>query len=118
MAFTPKTWECGETITADELNRMEQGIASASSGGGILEINTDHYDAEAGISYYDKTWQEVYDALSQGKMAVNIGTESGSAYCHIVSIVTYGAHYSVEFIDGMTLYADSADGYLNTGGEG
>ena len=34
MAYTPKTWQCDDTITADELNRMEQGIAEASSGGG------------------------------------------------------------------------------------
>lgn len=34
MAYTPKTWECNETITAEDLNHMEQGIAEASSGGG------------------------------------------------------------------------------------
>lgn len=34
MAYTPKTWQCNDTITADELNRMEQGIAEASQGGG------------------------------------------------------------------------------------
>ncbi len=38
MAYTPKTWQCDDTITADELNRMEQGIADASSGG--VEILT------------------------------------------------------------------------------
>ena len=34
MAFEPKTWACGDTITAQELNRMEQGIAEAGQGGG------------------------------------------------------------------------------------
>ena len=34
MAFEPKTWSCGDTITAEELNRMEQGIAEAGQGGG------------------------------------------------------------------------------------
>ena len=24
MAYTPKTWQCGETIMADDLNHMEQ----------------------------------------------------------------------------------------------
>ena len=33
MAYTPKTWACDETITADGLNHIEQGIAEASSGG-------------------------------------------------------------------------------------
>ena len=34
MAFEPKTWACGDTITAQELNRIEQGIAEAGQGGG------------------------------------------------------------------------------------
>lgn len=29
MAYTPKTWECNETITAEDLNHMEQGIAES-----------------------------------------------------------------------------------------
>lgn len=33
MAYVKKTWECGETITADALNHMEDGIANASGGG-------------------------------------------------------------------------------------
>lgn len=32
MAYEPKTWECGEVVTAEALNNMEQGIADASSG--------------------------------------------------------------------------------------
>lgn len=37
MAYTKKTWECGETITADALNRMEDGIDEAlQSGGGTV----------------------------------------------------------------------------------
>lgn len=39
MAYTPKTWECNETITAEDLNHMEQGIAEASSGGGDTPTN-------------------------------------------------------------------------------
>lgn len=32
MTYEPKTWACGDTITADDLNHIEQGIAE--SGGG------------------------------------------------------------------------------------
>ena len=35
MAYVEKTWECGETITANDLNRMEDGIQEAL-GGGVL----------------------------------------------------------------------------------
>ncbi len=31
--FVKKTWSCGDTITADDLNRMEDGIDEAFSGG-------------------------------------------------------------------------------------
>lgn len=34
MAYTKQTWECGDTITAEKLNHMEDGIADAS--GGVL----------------------------------------------------------------------------------
>lgn len=33
MAYEKQTWVCGETITADKLNHMEDGIAEASGGG-------------------------------------------------------------------------------------
>lgn len=32
MTFEPKEWQCGEVITADDLNRIEQGVAEANSG--------------------------------------------------------------------------------------
>lgn len=31
MAYTPTVWETGDTITAEKLNKAEQGIASAGS---------------------------------------------------------------------------------------
>ena len=40
MAYTPKTWQCGETITADGLNNIEDGIQEAlecCGGGGGTE---------------------------------------------------------------------------------
>lgn len=36
MAYEPKTWVCGETITADGLNHIEQGIAECCGGGGYF----------------------------------------------------------------------------------
>lgn len=31
MSFTPKNWVCGEVISSDDLNRMEQGIADSEN---------------------------------------------------------------------------------------
>lgn len=76
MAYTKKTWECGETITADALNRMEDGIEEAiQSGGGtplILEVvsereaTVEECDDGGTVYTYNHTWQEVYDAVMQG----------------------------------------------------
>lgn len=33
MAYEKQTWTCGETITADKLNHIENGLASAGGGG-------------------------------------------------------------------------------------
>lgn len=36
MSYTPTTWTTGDTITATALNKIEQGIAGAGGGGGLL----------------------------------------------------------------------------------
>ena len=33
MAYTPKQWTCGETITAEDLNHLENGVADCCGGG-------------------------------------------------------------------------------------
>ena len=33
MSYEPKTWACGDAITAEDLNHIEQGIAN--SGGAL-----------------------------------------------------------------------------------
>lgn len=80
MAYTPKTWQCGETIMADDLNHMEQGIEDASSGGGseplIFTVTVEavpcpnNPSATAYRSTYSHSWQEIHDALSVGRLVV------------------------------------------------
>lgn len=36
MAYEPKVWECGDVVSAEALNHIEQGIAQ--SGGGTVEV--------------------------------------------------------------------------------
>ena len=55
MAYTPTTWETGDTITAAGLNKMEQGIANAGSS----------YDLVLSVPYNDL-------------IAANVTVESGS----------------------------------------
>lgn len=72
MAYEKQTWSCGETITADKLNHMEDGIME-SGGGSTLVVNYVEEDG-SGCSIYDKTWQEVFDALAAGKRCIVVNT--------------------------------------------
>lgn len=64
MAYTPNTWATGDTITAQKLNNMEQGIANA---GGAVIVG---YTFSSGSITFDKTWQELYDSMAAGSACV------------------------------------------------
>ena len=105
MAYTPKTWQCGEPIMADDLNHMEQGIAQ---GGGKLIVT----ETVSGATHtLDHTWQEISDAFPN--VDVVLATTSGAIQTSI-SHLTRAITFRVFVIDqgATTRYeASSADGY-------
>lgn len=73
MAYTKQNWECGDLITADKMNHIEDGIEGASSGGGSLIVTVTDRTATAEecpgggyVEEYNHSWQEIYDALASG----------------------------------------------------
>lgn len=56
MSYTPKTWHTGDTVTATDLNNIENGIANAGSALIITDTN----------GTLDKTYAEICDALDSG----------------------------------------------------
>lgn len=68
MAYTPKTWQCGETIMADDLNHMEQGIAQGGSEPLIIHFTGESRE-EGDYTYYptDATYNDVANAITSGK---------------------------------------------------
>lgn len=66
--YTKQVWNCGDTITADKMNHIEEGIENASSGDALF-VKYDHSETEGRTTtyYFDKTWQEVHDALVAGR---------------------------------------------------
>ena len=75
MAYTKQNWECGDLITADKMNHIEDGIEDASSGGSeqIVVINfTSEWNSETQDYDYsmDKTCEEVRSLLEEGKFLV------------------------------------------------
>lgn len=65
MAYTPREWSCGDKITADSLNNIEDGIQEAleccGSGSEPLIVRGE-LDPNLETYRLDHTWQEIYDA--------------------------------------------------------
>ena len=101
MAYEKHTWETGETITAEKLNNLEDGIGDSS----IFIVNISAHGS--GGSYTvtaDKTYTELKAAYDAGKIIVgNIDDDQGGApddyhirYQALAS--TSGINYGFDFI--------------------
>ena len=44
MAYEPTVWNCGDTITADKMNKLEQGLAECCGGGDAGYSCTESYE--------------------------------------------------------------------------
>lgn len=70
MSYSPTTWQTGDTIAAEKLNNMEQGIAGA---GGCLVVNAMFNKTkteEMGYDFYfdcDKPMSEISAAYLAGQ---------------------------------------------------
>lgn len=98
MAYTPNTWATGDTITAQKLNNMEQGIANA---GGAVQVG---YTFADGTITLDKTWKEINDGMAAGNTYVIVFDleDFGTYYWSVtVAVIAYAAYdsgnYSVNY---------------------
>ena len=120
MSYVKQTWQTGDVVTSAKLNHMEDGIAAGggSGGGGVLVVGLD-------MTTYalDKTWQEIYDAMAAGQIAViGYAMETGDALISglytVVQANGQSGSYSVATLSldinevaVATFAASSADGY-------
>lgn len=58
MAYTPKTWVCGETITDAGLNNIETGIQEALAGGGESLPEVTSADDDKVLTVVDGKWEK------------------------------------------------------------
>ena len=82
MSYTPTEWQCGDTITAEKMNKIEQGIANSGGGSEPLIVNINRGTGD--YAYYfvtDKTFNEIYTAMKQGRNCI--------AVCEIEPIPDY-----------------------------
>ena len=113
MSYTPTTQETGDTITAEKLNNMEQGIANASSSSILVVTDTE--------GVLDKTWQELFNASFA---VIDTVSDSDSAFIiHVIDAIVsvayveanaQGEQYRITTADGNIYYAASANDYPMT----
>lgn len=94
MAYTPTTWNTGDTITAAAMNKIENGIANAG-GGGVLIVE---YDG----SELDKTWNELKASMDAGVIPMIVDYFDDSPeyiyrYCMLQSLSYNGSLYIALF---------------------
>lgn len=62
MSYEPTVWQTGDVVTAEKMNKLEQGVAN-SGGGGFLLV---HVLVSVSSATMDKTWNEINEALDNG----------------------------------------------------
>lgn len=110
MAYEPKTWTCGETITADALNHIEDGIANAS-GYECTETARVAYDGQfTADTPYTSSYcnnQLAYDGEfgSTDSLSVTFeGTKYTAPKQDFLGYAYYGAPYSYGVIQDWSEY--------------
>lgn len=80
------------------------GGSSGGGGGGGSDVVIVHSDADTGA--LDKTWQEIHDALNDGKLVMDIYADGDDVFQTIYAIATpYNAQFAIYAV-GTSLQGD------------
>ena len=110
MSYTKTTWSDGDVITAQKLNKLENGVANAGS---ILIVHEND-------GTLDKTWQEICDSfINMIPVYLYEPYENGSDFGYALSLVnavTFSSNYGycvfIHEASNFTEYVtDSPSGY-------
>lgn len=104
--YNPTTWITGDTITAEKLNNLEQGIQNATSSNRLyLCTNTSRT--------LDRTYNDIKNALLANKNIFLLVVDEGTTYYQLLIYLNKEENtYSAKFYNGGTYRASSADAYL------
>ena len=75
MSYEKHTWETGETITAEKLNNLENGVENAN----ILIVTDNSF-------ILSHTWNEIYQAMSLG---IPVYFKAGSNSVTLIDAIRY-----------------------------
>ena len=108
MSYEPTNWKNGDIITAQKLNKIETELASK-----FLIIGINKKENTATLT---KTWQEIFDAIKDDKIALIIDSTNEVAVLEIIEqVFIYNSDFKVKIM-GSTgsegeFTANSADNY-------
>lgn len=101
MAFEPKTWKCGDTIFAEELNRMEQGIVEAGQGSGGPSSFIVHGTISDGNITVTENVEDIVNAIEaeQNVYMITVDSYNNQNYLYLDSYVDAEHNDGVPIID-------------------
>ena len=111
MAYTPTTWASGDVVTAQKMNKLEQGVASGS----CLVVTA----TRSGSTWtLDKTAGEIYQAFTSGMTVLVTHTDNydgTDVYFHHILVqcwmVDGNTDYRFYFSDFHDFTAESSSSY-------
>lgn len=124
MAYTKTTWRTDDVITAEKLNKMEQGIEDANNSGGgsgadgfspvvtITDITGGHR-----VSIRDKTSTKTFDVMDGATGATGPAGADGFSPTVTVTNITGGHRVAITDATGTKTF-DVMDGSDSGGGSG
>lgn len=114
MSYIPTEWKTGDIVTAEKLNKLEEGVASGGGGGGGLLVHIMSTELPPTL---DKNWNEINAAVQAGITPVFIDTDGLMCFCN--EVYSDGGDYGVTLIDfsngdvhALHYISDSATGVL------
>ena len=114
MSYTPTTWHGGDVLSAEAMNKIEQGIAN--SGSGTLVV---HETFSSNTHTLDKTWQEIYNAFPNVVLVftADLGNNYSQGFKTSIIAVVYDEYdeiYTVQAIvdnESIAYHINSPNGY-------
>lgn len=98
MSYTPTEWKAGDIVTAEKLNKIEDGISKS------LYCINGSYDSSSVV--LDKTYAEVQQLITDGYMPYILFTEGSYV---MPCFLTYYSNTEIQF---SSVYFDNSNPYV------
>lgn len=111
MAYTPTDWRAEEFVTANQLNKLEQGIT------GVMRVLIVHLID--GSDTFDRTYAEIRNAMKNGTIVILLDDKvnsEGSVNMNLINAAGYNGSTYYVYINHIDIYDTSTEnGYPTRG---